>query len=96
MQPSLIAKHYICSWFALDVAACFPVTYIVLLAGGSGGSQGGAQKLKALKIVRLLRLAKMLRLARLKRLLKRLVSTTPDWCFLERMYVFNTDTAHPL
>ena len=77
VQPRLIAKNYLRSWFAIDVAACLPVTYIVLLAGGGEGSQGGAQQLKALKIVRLLRLAKMLRLARLKRLLKRLDEDLP-------------------
>jgi hypothetical protein len=83
-NPKKIAKHYLKSWFAIDVAACFPVTYIILLIdatgstpGAQGNSQGGAKNLKALKIVRLLRLAKMLRLARLKRLLKRLDEDLP-------------------
>lgn len=80
VHPGKIARNYLKSWFAIDVAACLPVTYIALLlnsSGSNGGGGGGAENLKALKIIRLLRLAKMLRLARLKRILKRLDEDFP-------------------
>ena len=77
IQPKKIARNYLHSWFAIDLCACFPATYIGLAVMGTDSNQEGAQKVKALKIIRLLRLAKMLRLARLKRLLKRLDEEFP-------------------
>ena len=76
-NPRKIARNYFRGWFAIDAAACFPVTYIGLIIAGTDSDQQGAQKVKALKIVRLLRLAKMLRLARLKRLIKRVDEEFP-------------------
>ena len=77
VRPRWIARHYMRGWFAIDAAACFPVTYIGLIVAGTDSDQQGAQKVKALKIIRLLRLAKMLRLARLKRLIKRIDEEIP-------------------
>ena len=76
-SPRKIAHHYLRGWFAIDICACFPVTYIGLMISGTDSDQQGAQKVKALKIIRLLRLAKMLRLARLKRLIKRIDEECP-------------------
>lgn len=80
-----IAKRYIKGWFWIDVAACFPVTYIGLLVGGTDSSQRGAQQLKVLKIVRLFRLAKMLRLARIQRVIKRLDEDLPGLWTVSRL-----------
>jgi hypothetical protein len=56
-RPRVIARHYLRSWFVLDLLACLPLQYIL--------SEGGSAK--TVKALRLLWLAKMLRLHRLER-----------------------------
>lgn len=69
IDPKAIRDNYLRSWFTIDIAACFPLTYIELLVGDD---HGFGAKLKAMKIARLLRLAKMLRLAKLRKVVKRI------------------------
>jgi Ca2+-binding EF-hand superfamily protein len=75
VDPKVIRQNYLSTWFAIDIAACFPLTYIELLITHlSADTQGGGfgAKLKAMKIARLLRLAKMLRLAKLRKVVKQI------------------------
>ena len=71
LDTKAISKAYLRGWFALDVLACLPVTYIELAVNPDGESGGGGSKMKAFKIIRLLRLTKMLRVARIKRIFQR-------------------------
>jgi Ca2+-binding EF-hand superfamily protein len=85
-SPKKISRNYLKGWFAIDICACFPVTYIGLIISGTDSDQQGAQKVKALKIIRLLRLAKMLRLARLKRLIKRIDEEFPGLWTVSQLF----------
>jgi hypothetical protein len=77
MVPRHIARRYLRGWFALDVVACLPVSYITQIAnayqptGAAGGGGGAGSEIKAFKTLRLFRLAKLLRLARIRRIIKR-------------------------
>eukprot|EP01043_Picozoa_sp_COSAG02_P055337 COSAG02_NODE_6402_length_3598_cov_12.565019_1_plen_574_part_10 len=69
-----IRRHYIRTWFPIDVLSCLPVNYIELAIRTGRGEEdvGSDQNFKLFKVLRLLRLAKLLRLARINRLLQRL------------------------
>lgn len=69
LDTKVISKQYFKGWFALDVLACLPVTYVELILDPGGETAGS--KVKAFKIIRLLRLTKMLRVARIKRIFQR-------------------------
>ena len=68
VDRTVLAKQYIRSWFLIDVVACLPLRYVVLVTESvskqqdPGGGTSTSTGFKALKILRLLRLAKMLRL----------------------------------
>ena len=70
LDTAQISKRYLKGWFALDVLACLPVTYVELVLNPDGEA-GSGSKTKALKIIRLVRLTKMLRVARIKRIFQR-------------------------
>ena len=74
-KKNLIIKHYLKSWFIVDLASilvsafdfmCFQFVQDML-----GESAGGLGKLKILRVLRILRLVKLIRLLRASRMLKR-------------------------
>ena len=74
-KKNLIIKHYLKSWFIVDLASilvsafdfmCFQ--FVQDMLGESAGSLG---KLKILRVLRILRLVKLIRLLRASRMLKR-------------------------
>ena len=78
LDPSLIARGYIRSWFFLDLISSIPLDYIFLIF-----NQDNFQILQAGRALRILRFAKMLSLLRLLRL-SRLVRYVSQW---EEVYV---------
>lgn len=67
-----IAKHYLKTWFTLDLISSLPLHYIILISSGqtdnlSLGLKGASRALKILRIVKLLNLLKLLRLSRIIR-----------------------------
>ena len=66
VEQRLISKHYLRTWFVVDVAACLPVHYITFALNSEGDSST-----RMVKLLRMLRLLKLLRLARINRLLQR-------------------------
>lgn len=79
-----IRRHYLRTWFALDVVASFPVDMILDIADSKfvcsmsdsceivDGNNNDARMIRLFKIVRVLRLMKTLRLVRAVRILDRL------------------------
>ncbi|XP_041367918.1 potassium voltage-gated channel subfamily H member 7-like isoform X2 [Gigantopelta aegis] len=75
LDPKLIAKHYMKSWFILDLISSVPVDYIFLMWDSEANF---SQLFHAGRALRMLRLAKLLSLLRLLRL-SRLVRYVQQW-----------------
>jgi hyperpolarization activated cyclic nucleotide-gated potassium channel 2 len=70
-EPGAIAKHYIRTWFLLDLVASFPV-YLVDDVGSPNRLTRLARLPRLLRLLRMLRLVRLLRLLRLNRYVDRL------------------------
>jgi len=79
LDPKLISRHYIRSWFLLDLISSIPLDYIFLIFN----QEYGFHLLQAGRALRIFRFAKMLSLLRLLRL-SRLVRYVSQW---EEVYV---------
>ncbi|XP_070506684.1 uncharacterized protein Ih isoform X4 [Chironomus tepperi] len=91
LDPKLIAKHYLKTWFFLDLISSIPLDYIFLIfnqqiqAALITDFSDSFQILHAGRALRILRLAKLLSLVRLLRL-SRLVRYVSQW---EEVYFLN-------
>ncbi|XP_050101547.1 uncharacterized protein LOC126581731 isoform X3 [Anopheles aquasalis] len=89
LDPKLIAKHYLKTWFFLDLISSIPLDYIFLIFNQmqkySQDFSDSFQLLHAGRALRILRLAKLLSLVRLLRL-SRLVRYVSQW---EEVYFLN-------
>ncbi|CRK90702.1 CLUMA_CG004395, isoform B [Clunio marinus] len=85
LDPKLIAKHYLKTWFFLDLISSIPLDYIFLIFNQDFSDS--FQILHAGRALRILRLAKLLSLVRLLRL-SRLVRYVSQW---EEVYKKHTD-----
>ncbi|CAH2042322.1 unnamed protein product, partial [Iphiclides podalirius] len=83
LDPKLIAKHYLRTWFFLDLISSIPLDYIFLIFNQDFSES--FQLLHAGRALRILRLAKLLSLVRLLRL-SRLVRYVSQW---EEVYFLN-------
>ncbi|XP_028028003.1 potassium/sodium hyperpolarization-activated cyclic nucleotide-gated channel 2 [Bombyx mandarina] len=83
LDPKLIAKHYLRTWFFLDLISSIPLDYIFLIFNQDFSEN--FQILHAGRALRILRLAKLLSLVRLLRL-SRLVRYVSQW---EEVYFLN-------
>ncbi|XP_059060721.1 potassium/sodium hyperpolarization-activated cyclic nucleotide-gated channel 2 isoform X4 [Achroia grisella] len=83
LDPKLIAKHYLRTWFFLDLISSIPLDYIFLIFNQDFSDS--FQILHAGRALRILRLAKLLSLVRLLRL-SRLVRYVSQW---EEVYFLN-------
>ncbi|XP_071548494.1 potassium/sodium hyperpolarization-activated cyclic nucleotide-gated channel 3 isoform X18 [Panulirus ornatus] len=81
LDPKLIARHYLKTWFLLDLISSVPLDYIFLIFNKDFNES--FQILQAGRALRILRLAKLLSLVRLLRL-SRLVRYVSQW---EEVYV---------
>ena len=70
-----IAKHYIFTWFALDLVSVIPFERIASALtppeAGSGSDRDSEQLLKLIRLLRLLRLLKLIRIVRATRIFRR-------------------------
>ncbi|XP_069676990.1 potassium/sodium hyperpolarization-activated cyclic nucleotide-gated channel 2 isoform X8 [Periplaneta americana] len=85
LDPKLIAKHYLKTWFFLDLISSIPLDYIFLIFNQLQDFSESFQILHAGRALRILRLAKLLSLVRLLRL-SRLVRYVSQW---EEVYFLN-------
>ncbi|XP_063993733.1 potassium/sodium hyperpolarization-activated cyclic nucleotide-gated channel 2 isoform X9 [Diachasmimorpha longicaudata] len=85
LDPKLIAKHYLRTWFFLDLISSIPLDYIFLIFNQFQDFSESFQLLHAGRALRILRLAKLLSLVRLLRL-SRLVRYVSQW---EEVYFLN-------
>ncbi|XP_055543036.1 potassium/sodium hyperpolarization-activated cyclic nucleotide-gated channel 2-like [Wyeomyia smithii] len=89
LDPKLIAKHYLKTWFFLDLISSIPLDYIFLIFNqiqkNNQDFSDSFQILHAGRALRILRLAKLLSLVRLLRL-SRLVRYVSQW---EEVYFLN-------
>ncbi|XP_059350923.1 potassium/sodium hyperpolarization-activated cyclic nucleotide-gated channel 3-like [Daphnia carinata] len=83
LDPKLIARHYLRTWFFLDLISSIPLDYIFLIFNQDFSES--FQILQAGRALRILRLAKLLSLVRLLRL-SRLVRYVNQW---EEVYFLN-------
>ncbi|XP_059620419.1 potassium/sodium hyperpolarization-activated cyclic nucleotide-gated channel 3 isoform X4 [Phlebotomus argentipes] len=83
LDPKIIAKHYLKTWFFLDLISSIPLDYIFLIFNQDFSES--FQILHAGRALRILRLAKLLSLVRLLRL-SRLVRYVSQW---EEVYFLN-------
>eukprot|EP00927_Polykrikos_kofoidii_P011978 TRINITY_DN15139_c0_g2_i3.p1 TRINITY_DN15139_c0_g2~~TRINITY_DN15139_c0_g2_i3.p1 ORF type:complete len:723 (+),score=70.21 TRINITY_DN15139_c0_g2_i3:67-2235(+) len=63
----MIAKHYLCGFFFLNLAACLPASLVTKLIGSSSNGAGSSFN-GVIRVARLQRASKLARLARLGRL----------------------------
>ena len=66
MRRVMIWKHYLKSWFIIDLVSCLPIQYVMIALDMDGESGATSQHTKLLKGLRLFRLAKLLRLGKLR------------------------------
>lgn len=85
LDPKLIARHYLRTWFFLDLISSIPLDYIFLIFNQFQDYGDSFQLLHAGRALRILRLAKLLSLVRLLRL-SRLVRYVSQW---EEVYFLN-------
>nr|ABI94038.1 hyperpolarization-activated cyclic nucleotide-modulated cation channel splice variant A-I [Panulirus interruptus] len=88
LDPKLIARHYLKTWFLLDLISSVPLDYIFLIFNKYRDKEDfneSFQILQAGRALRILRLAKLLSLVRLLRL-SRLVRYVSQW---EEVYFLN-------
>ncbi|XP_060536412.1 potassium/sodium hyperpolarization-activated cyclic nucleotide-gated channel 3 isoform X2 [Cylas formicarius] len=83
LDPKLIARHYLRTWFFLDLISSIPLDYIFLIFNQFQEYGDSFQILHAGRALRILRLAKLLSLVRLLRL-SRLVRYVSQW---EEVYI---------
>ncbi|XP_025833098.1 potassium/sodium hyperpolarization-activated cyclic nucleotide-gated channel 2-like isoform X3 [Agrilus planipennis] len=83
LDPRLIARHYLRTWFFLDLISSIPLDYIFLIFNQFQDYGDSFQILHAGRALRILRLAKLLSLVRLLRL-SRLVRYVSQW---EEVYI---------
>ncbi|XP_076544557.1 hyperpolarization activated cyclic nucleotide gated potassium channel Ih isoform X2 [Osmia lignaria lignaria] len=83
LDPKLIAKNYLRTWFFLDLISSIPLDYIFLIFNQFQDFSESFQILHAGRALRILRLAKLLSLVRLLRL-SRLVRYVSQW---EEVYI---------
>ncbi|XP_031329263.1 potassium/sodium hyperpolarization-activated cyclic nucleotide-gated channel 2 isoform X2 [Photinus pyralis] len=83
LDPKLIARHYLRTWFFLDLISSIPLDYIFLIFNQFQDFGESFQILHAGRALRILRLAKLLSLVRLLRL-SRLVRYVSQW---EEVYI---------
>ena len=72
LEPHLIARNYLKSWFIVDLLSSLPIDYLFLFFD-SGDHSGGytiARTGRAIKVLRLVKLLSLLRLLRLSRLVR--------------------------
>ena len=62
--PWKIAKGYLQTWFILDLAASFPIDWIMNTIGKQSGAANGAVLIRLLKLGKLLRLVRIMRLGK--------------------------------
>ena len=78
MEPVPIMKHYLATWFLLDLISSFPLDLIFFLAGGGfeGSTSLPPEVLRLNKIFRLFKLFKLLRLVRSSKVFTAMLSRT--------------------
>ena len=64
-SPRKIARHYLCTWFFLDLISILPFDILSIVVGEA------LAKLKIVRLFRLMRLIKLIRLIRASRMFKR-------------------------
>mmetsp|Transcript_113513 Transcript_113513/g.367239 ORF Transcript_113513/g.367239 Transcript_113513/m.367239 type:complete len:751 (-) Transcript_113513:154-2406(-) len=81
-----IVRHYLCSHFIVDLAACLPEELIVWMIDSSttGSATHG---MKAFRLQRITRLARLLRLARLAKIVKHMKG--PMWSWFQQQRGFH-------
>ena len=67
-RPGLIARHYLRTWFTIDIVSCLPVSYV---AQAMESEKQIPVDPTAVRILRLLKLTKLLRLSRMKSLIRK-------------------------
>ncbi|ROT78575.1 hyperpolarization-activated cyclic nucleotide-modulated cation channel splice variant ABs-I [Penaeus vannamei] len=90
LDPKLIAKHYLKTWFFLDLISSVPLDYIFLIFNQYRDKEDFSESFQILhagRALRILRLAKLLSLVRLLRL-SRLVRYVSQW---EEVYVSSSE-----
>lgn len=71
LDPRLIARNYLRTWFFLDLVSSIPLDYIFLILNPEYSDNFQIlQAGRALKIIRILKMLSLLRLLRLSRLLR--------------------------
>ena len=72
LEPRLIAKNYIKTWFIIDLLSSLPIDYLFLFfdQGENSGGYSIARTGRAIKVLRLVKLLSLLRLLRLSRLVR--------------------------
>ena len=69
VKKSIIYRHYLKSWFCIDLISCLPFGYVIYTVEEVDSDIGHADHAKHMRMLKLTRLLKLLRLARLRRLL---------------------------
>lgn len=90
VRADQIAKKYLKTWFAVDLVASLPLTYITLVYSSTSTTEpdGPTDSFSFAKTLRMIRLAKMLRVARLKRIVGRHASLVEFSAYMNSLITF--------
>lgn len=92
--PALIARHYLRTWFTIDVLSTLPIDWIVEWVGGGGSAFRSLKLIRALRLVRLLKLVRVLKLQRVAQGVEDAVAMSPALVRVLKLFFQVTFVAH--
>ena len=79
LDPKIVAKKYMKSWFVVDLGSSFPFDYCIILLSQGQVSSSLLKASRVLRVVRLAKLLSLLKLLRLSRLLRFMTRWEEVW-----------------
>ena len=70
LEPGKIARHYLRTWFIVDILSSIPIDYLFLIFNGFDDYERSTKTGSALKVMRLVKLISLLRFLRLIRFVR--------------------------
>ena len=70
LDPKIVARKYLKSWFVVDLGSSFPFDYCIVLVSQGRVSSSLLKASRVLRVVRLAKLLSLLKLLRISRLLR--------------------------
>lgn len=92
--PRLIARHYLRSWFTIDILSTLPIDQVVALITGGGSALRSLKLIRALRLIRLLKLVRVLKLRRFAAAVEDAATVSPALIRLMKLFFQVAFVAH--